>query len=172
MRRTHVLLIAAGLGLAGVAPTGVDAQTPPVVQQQQQQQQAMRMQQQIQHLNQVMERVSGVQERARQMEQQMLHSMQQLQQTRQMALENAVRIRNQERLHSMAQSVADGARMMHRAMEQLRTMIGDPGTGWDPEMERQMEQLRQHWNGMAGQMEEGLTIMERLRDRIHRPPGN
>jgi uncharacterized protein YukE len=56
-------------------------------------------------------------------------------------------------------------------MEQLRSMIGEPGAGWSPEAEREFERLRLHWEEMARQMEEGLTIMERLRDRIGRPGG-
>lgn len=66
----------------------------------------------------------------------------------------------------MAQSMTDGAGEMHRAMEQFRYMLGDPALGWDPEMEREMEQLRQHWEAMADQMEESLQIMDRLRDRL------
>ncbi len=162
MRRGHALLLAAAVGLAGVVPGAADAQDPARMQQQQ----MMQMQQQMQEMTRMMERVSGVQERARQMEREMLRSMEHLQQNQQLAQENAVQLRNQERLRNMAQSMTDGAGEMVRAMEQFRHMLGDPGAGWDPEMERQMEQLQQHWENMAGQMEESLQIMERLRDRL------
>ena len=52
-------------------------------------------------------------------------------------------------------------------MEQLRNMLGEPGAGWDADMQRDMERLREHWSDMADQMEQGLQIMDRLRDRIH-----
>jgi hypothetical protein len=62
--------------------------------------------------------------------------------------------------------VSDGAQEIHRAMEQLRRMLGDPAVAGNGDMVRDMERLRQHWENMAGQMEEGLQIMERLRDRL------
>ncbi|MEJ2539529.1 MAG: hypothetical protein P8188_06105 [Gemmatimonadota bacterium] len=165
MRRGQALLLAAVVGLSGSVPSSAAAQDPARMQQQQQQM-MMRLQEQVQHLNRVMERVSGVEQRAQQMEREMVRSMERLQQDRLMAEENAVRLRNQERLRSMAQSMTDGATEMHRAMTQFRSMLQDPGVGWDPEMERQMEQLREHWDTMAGQMEESLQIMDRLRERL------
>lgn len=169
MRNGHALLLAAVVGFVGFVPSAATAQDP--ARMQQQQQQMARLQQQIQHLDRVMDRVAGIQGRAHQMEQQMVQAMERLQQNRQLATENAVQLRNQERLRSMARSMTDGAREMHRAMEQLRNMVGDPGAGWDQQMEREMERLRQHWEEMAGQMEEGLLIMDRLRERIHQPSG-
>jgi hypothetical protein len=45
-------------------------------------------------------------------------------------------------------------------------MVREPGADWNAETERELTRLRLHWEEMAGQMEEGLAIMERLRDRI------
>lgn len=161
LNRIFILCGVLGLMLAG--PMLVEAQDPG------RQQQMMRMQEQMQQMNRVMDRVAGIQERARNMEQQMVQSMARLQENRELAAQDATRLRNQERLRSMAQATGDGAQEMRRAMEQLRNMMGEPGAGWDAEMQREMERLRQHWEGVADGMEEGLQIMDRIRDRIHQP---
>jgi hypothetical protein len=69
----------------------------------------------------------------------------------------------------MAQAMSEGAQEMQRAMEQLRNMAGEPGAIMDRDMERDMVRLREHWQEMAGEYEQGLQIMDRLRDRIHQP---
>jgi uncharacterized protein YukE len=164
-----MLALGIALGLSGAAPVYSAAQEPARIPQQQMQQQMMRMQEQVQQLNRVMERMSGIQQRAQAMEHDMALAMQRLQANRELAEQNAFQLRNQERLRSMAQAMDDGAREMHRAMEQLRNMVGEPNAAWNGTMERDMLQLREHWEKMAGDLEDGLQIMERLRDRVHQP---
>jgi len=57
----------------------------------------------------------------------------------------------------------------------LRNMIGEPGFNMDQAMQRDMQQLREHWDEMAGNFEEGLRVMDRIRDqiqdRIHQTDG-
>jgi hypothetical protein len=159
------------LGMLVAPPMQSLAQEPTRMQQQQmqQQQQMIRMQEHVQQLDRVMQRMSGIQQRAQAMENHMLQEMRQLQANREMSEQGALQLRNQERLRSMAQAMNDGAREMHRAMEQLRNMVGERNAAWDGDMERDMLRLREHWEAMAGDMENGLQIMERLRDRIHQP---
>ena len=162
MRTRRALLLGAAIGLLGIGPAMAVAQQPGQMQQQHQQ---MRMQQ-MQQLHQSMERMMRIQERAQTMERQMAQAMERLHQNPELAARNAEQLRNQERLRSMAQATNDGAREMHRAMEQLGSMLNEPGAMGNQEMRRDMEQLRIHWEEMAGQMEEGLQIMESLRDRL------
>lgn len=170
MRTKRALALAMALGTLGVGATMSAAQEPGRMAQQQQQQ-MMQMQQQFMHLNQVMERVSLVQQRAHVMEREMARSMERIHQNQELAARSTEQLRNQERIRSMAQSMDDGAQQTHRAMEQLRNMLGDPAIAGNGDMVREMERLRQHWEEIAGQMEEGLQIMDRLRDRlqIHQP---
>ena len=51
-------------------------------------------------------------------------------------------------------------------LQRARDMLRDPGGAWGPEMQQDMERLRERMNEMAGSMNEGLAILERLRDRI------
>jgi hypothetical protein len=166
MRTKRALALAMMLGALGVGAATSAAQEPGRMAQQQQQQQMMQMQQQFMHLNQAMERVSFVQQRAHVMEREMARSMERIHQNQELAARNTEQLRNQERLRSMAQSMDDGAQQTHRAMEQLRNMLGDPAVAGDGDMVREMERLRQHWEEIAGQMEEGLQIMDRLHDRL------
>jgi uncharacterized protein YukE len=166
-----MLVLGIALGLLGAVPVHVAAQQPGRMPQHQiQQQQMMRMQEQVHQLDQAMHRMTELQQRAQILERQMAQQMDRLQANREAAERNALELRNQERLRSMAQALGDGAQEMNRAMQQLRNMLGEPGAAWNGDMERDMLRLREHWEQMAGDLEEGLQIMERLRDRIHQTP--
>jgi len=95
----------------------------------------------------------------------------------------------QERAHKLAQQaqeqVQDRARMTERERLMLRTsesfeqhaqqlkvvadrthdMIRNQDFQGDQEMQRDMDRLRVHLNTMAGQLDESLQLMERLRLR-------
>lgn len=175
MRRQRLLALGATLALLGAAPMQAMAQEPGRMQQQQMMMQQQMVQEQTRELNRAMERMSQIQMRAQNMERDMNQAMHQLRQNPELAQQNALHLRNQERLQSMAQSMNAGAREMERAMEQLRNMIGEPGFNMDQTMQRDMQQLREHWDGMAGNFEEGLRVMDRIRDqiqdRIHQTDG-
>lgn len=164
-RAVAVTMMAVGVGLA--AGTQVGAQNP--AQRVQQEQQMLRLQAQAAQLNEAIKQMARIQERAQLLEQEMARQMTRLQQ--QEGAQQAVALRNQERLRTMAQALGEGAREVQRAMEQFRLMIGEPGPGWDAEMEREMIRLRANWEETAQGMEEGLAIMERLRDRLSRLDG-
>jgi signal recognition particle GTPase len=160
-RRTSVLrgaLLAALL----IVPSAVAGQDPAALQQQQ----IQRMQEHVRQLNETMQRMAGVQERAHQMEQQILRDMERLRVQRDMDVQMAERLRQEERLREMAHSVNVGAQEMHRAMEQLRNMLDPSGAPFRGDLEPEVERLRAHWEAMAGSMEEGLRLLERLRDRV------
>lgn len=164
MRTRRALVFGMALGFLGAGLSVVAAQEPGRMMQEHQQQ--MMMQQQMQQLSQTMDRMARIQQRAQTMEQQMTQAMARLQQNPDLAAMNQEQLRNQERLHTMAQAMNDGAQQMHRAMEQLRNMMGDPSVSGTGDFQRDMDRLRQHWDDVAGQMEQGLQIMDRLRDRL------
>ena len=170
--RAEAIAMAVGVMLAAGAPLG--AQDPGrMLQQQQQKQQVLRLQEQMAQMNQTMQRMAQVQERAHQLEQQLNRQMAQL--SRYEGVEEGVnqqlQIQQHERLRAMVQATNEGARLAYRAMEQFRSMVGEPGAAWDPEAQQELMRLRLHWEEMAGQLEHGLAIMERLRDRIGHPGG-
>lgn len=163
-RAVAVTMMAVGLGLAS-GPQARAQQNP--AQRVQQEQQMLRLQAQAAQHNEAIREMARIQERARLLEQEMVREMARLQQ--QEGAQQAQMLRSQERLRTMAQALGEGAREVQRAMEQFRLMIGEPGPGWDAEMEREMIRLRVNWEETARGMEEGLAIMERLRDRLSRP---
>lgn len=175
MRTPRRLALGFALGLLAAAPTYLAAQEPTHMQQQQhqqmqmQQQQMLRMQEQVHQLNRTMEQVSDLQQRAHAMEHYMAQEMERIRERSDLAGQNTLQLRNQERIRNMAHAMSEGAQEMERAMEQLRNMAEEPGAVWDRDMERDMVRLREHWQEMTGQLEQGLQIMERLRDRIHQP---
>jgi uncharacterized protein YukE len=165
-RAMTVAMMAVGVGLAG--GTQLAGQNPAA--RAQQEQQLLRLQAQAAQLDEAIRQMARIQERAQLLEQEMVRQMSRLQQ--QEGGQQALMLQNQERLRTMAQALGEGAREVHRAMEQLRLMVGEPGPGWDPEAERELVRLRASWEQTAQRMEEGLTIMERLRDRLSQPDGS
>jgi len=159
-RHTLTALAAAvAVGLGGGAPLVAQDATL-----RQQQQMMARLQDQVTRLNETMQRMTQIQQRAQQMERTVMQEMTRLRM--QEGAQDAVMLQNHERLRLMAQATSDGAREMHQAMEQFRDMLGQPNPRWNAEMEREFARLREHWGDVADRMEEGLVIMERLRDRI------
>lgn len=164
-RTATVAVMAMTVGLAGAAQAG--AQDPPT--RVLQEQQMMRLQAQTMQLNEAIRHMERIRERAQVLEQHLVQEMARLRENPREGAQNSAMLQNQERLRTMVQAVGDGAREVHRAMEQLRLMIGEPGPGWDQETERELARLRVSWEETAQRMEEGLAIMERLRDRLGQP---
>ena len=163
------LAAVATLAISGIGMS-LDAQISPA--QQAQQQQLQRMQEQVQRLDQTIQRMTQIQQRAQEMEQLMLQDMERLRQ-QQVAhqqegiqLQQEQRLRQQEQVRTMAQSMASAAGEMNQAMLSLRAMTQSQNGPWDGDMEQQMERLRLTMQETCNQMEEGLRIMERLRDRL------
>jgi hypothetical protein len=169
--RVMAVAMAVGLTLAGAPVRGQDPGR--VLQQQQQQQQVLRLHEQMAHMNRTMQHMAQIQERAHQLEQQLNRQMAQLWRHEgvQEGVNQQFQIQQHERLRAMVQATNEGAQLTYRAIEQFRAMVGEPGAVWSPEAEREITRLRLHWEEMAGQMEQGLAIMERLRDRIGDPGG-
>jgi uncharacterized protein YukE len=130
-------------------------------------QQVQEMHQRTQQLTEVMQRMQRVQQRAHDMEQMMLREMEQLRQREMLQEQDQLRLREQERIRDMAHSMANAAGEMNQAMERFRDLARDSQTLWNRDMERDMERLREHMDQTCVQMEEGLKIMDRLRERLH-----
>ena len=158
-RRQRVLSFVLLAGLA--APWSVEAQQP-----QQQMQHMQQMQEQAMRMQESMQQMQRLQARAHEMEQQMLRQMEQLRQQEMLREQDQVRLREQERIRDMAHAMSTAAGFISLAFERARDMLRDPGGAWGPEMQQDMERLRERMNEMAGSMNEGLAILERLRDRI------
>lgn len=162
--RVMAIAMAVGVTLAATAPLGAQDPAGRALHQQQ----MLRLQEQVTQMNEAMQRMAQIHERAHQLEQHMVQAMEQLWRYEgvQEGVDQQLQIQNHERLRVMAEAMSEGARATHRAMEQFRNMVREPGADWNAETERELTRLRLHWEEMAGQMEEGLAIMERLRDRI------
>ena len=167
IRKHGVMAAAMALGVTLAAGAPLRAQDPGRVLQQQQ---TLRLQEQMAHMNEAMQRMVQIQERARHLEQHLVREMEQLWQYQgvEEGADRQLQIQNRERLQVMVQAMSEGARLTYRAMEQYRSMVG-PTAGWNVEAERELVRLRLHWEEMAGQMEQGLAIMERLRERLGDP---
>jgi uncharacterized membrane-anchored protein YjiN (DUF445 family) len=164
--RTQTGMRALGIAVLALLPTTLSAQNPAAQQQQQQMEQMQRMQEQARQLTETMRHMATVQERAHQLEQQMVTQMEQFRLRRDLDVQFTERLRQEERLREMAHSMNIGAQEMHRAMEQLRAMLEQSGAPLARDMEQEVERLRNHWEVMAGEMEEGIRLLERLRDRV------
>lgn len=151
----------------------LSAQIPPA--QQAQQQQLQRMQEQVQRLDETMRRMTQVQQRAQEMEQLMLQDMEHVRHQEALQAQEGIRLQTQERLQQqeqvrlMARSMATAADGMSQAMLSLREMVQTRASSWDRDMEQQMERLRLNMQETCTQMEDGLRIMEHLRDRLSQP---
>lgn len=159
-RYATAMAAVAALALFG-AGSKLDAQIPPAqqAQQQQQQQQLQRMQEQVQRLDETMRRMTQIQQRAQEMEQLMLRDMEHLQ--------SQQHLEHQEQIRMMAHSMAGAAGEMTQAMMGLREMV--QSGSMDREMQQDMERLRQHMRETCDQMEDGLRIIQQLRDRLSQP---
>jgi len=165
-RTVMAAIVAVSAGLTALAPVG--AQNPPA--RVLQEQQMLRLQTQATQLNEAMRQMARIQERAQLLEREMVQEMDRLRQ--QEGAQQSLMLRNQDRLRTMSQALGEGAGDVHRAMEQFRLMIGEPGPGWDAETEGDFVRLRATWEETTRRMEEGLTIMERLRERLGEPDGS
>lgn len=159
-RALTAIAVAVGVAFAAGAPLGAQEPAGRMLQQQQ----VMQHQEQIARMHEVLQRMERIRERAQHLEQQLVQEMTRMR--TQEGPDQARMIQNRERLRVMAFAMSEGARHTHQAMEQLRNMIGEQGAAWDAETESEFQRLRWQWEEMAGRMEEGLTIMERLRNRI------
>lgn len=163
--RTPTSMWALGIAVVAMLPTTLGAQNPAALHQQQMEH-MQRMQEQARQLTETMRQMATVQERAHQLEQQMVTQMEQFRLRRDLDVQFAERLRQEERLREMAHSMNVGAQEMQRAMEQLRNMLEQSGAPLARDMEQEVERLRNHWEVMAGEMEEGIRLLERLRDRV------
>ena len=156
--------------VAALAFLGLGAPVAAQIPAAQQAQQIQRMQEQMQRLDQTIQRMAQVQQRAQEMEQLMLQDMERarqmetLHQQESAQLQTQQRLQEQEHVRLMAQSMATAAGDMNQAMLSLREMAQT--RSWDRDMEQQMERLRLTMQETCNQMEEGLRIMEHLRDRL------
>lgn len=117
-----------------------------------------RMQQHIQQMDQQIQRMDQLRQRLQLMDQSLLKQ-------REM-LRDQDRIRQHNQLHEMCMAMDGAVQQLQRNMERTREMAREPLFGNDPEMMREMEQLRLHWEQMGKQMEQGLGILERLQKRL------
>lgn len=162
MKWFRVVAVTLLLALLTTGASSVAAQQRPQGQQQAQQA-AMQQQQQQQAMQAMVERMNRLVDRANLMSQ---HVAQQLQQRGQ--------VRDQDRaLQQLCDSYGDMARQMQQSMDRIHQLTQDPTWQADPDMQRDMDRLREHVGTMADQLDEALNIMDRVtqRLRIHDPGG-
>lgn len=159
--RMRATILGALVGILAI-PAMAQAQRPP-------REMSQAMHQRMEMMQDVMQRMQRLQDRAQTMERDMIRDMDRLRSQDQLGDQDRVRLRDQERIRDMAHAMSTAAGQMHQAMARVRDLGADGDAPWNREMQQEMERLREHWEGLCTQMEEGLQIMERLRERLGNP---
>ena len=146
---TGRMLLGTVLALAIAGPMPVAAQA---------RQQQDRMQDRLARMDATLQRMDRVRDRIQQLDRDIARQMDRIR--------DQDRLREHQRLRDMCDASQKMVQEMRRNMEQLREMAGSAAVGANQEMQQEMERLRQHWEGAADQIENGLQIMERLRDQL------
>jgi hypothetical protein len=143
-------------------PPALSQAIPPRVQQTWMRQ----MREQARMMGETLRQMERLRLECRTMEEQSLQAMEQLRDRNALGPDQARLLRGHERLRDMAGAMAGAAGGMARVAERARDMLTDPETPWNPDAEREMRHLREQVEEMAGQLEEGLRTLERLRARL------
>jgi hypothetical protein len=82
-----------------------------------------------------------------------------------------VRTQGQQRerlrvFQQMCDSIQMSARETYRSMDRIQEMLQDETITRDRDMQRDMDRMRQHFDSVSKNLEETLTPMERIRDRL------
>lgn len=117
----------------------------------------------MEQMDAMIRRMDRVHERIHQLDQTLLRQMDRIR--------DQERLQQHQRLREMWGATGTMAREVQRNMERTRELLRDPAFQRDQEMQRDMDRLRQHWEDMAGRMEEGVGILERLQGRLGPPDG-
>ena len=165
-KTTQMALVAVTLAWA---PDGLVAQANAgaMAQQQQMQQLQHRLHQNAQALGQSVQQMQRIQQRAQLLQQNCSQDALQLQQRQNLQLHEQQQLRTHQQVGAMANSVSGAAQEMVKAMDRLRLMAQDPNRNWNGEAAGEMKRLQERLHQVTGEMEEGLLIMERLRQRLN-----
>jgi len=174
MRKVTRLPSAAVLaGVLAISPAVLGAQVRAGNQAQQAQQAQMQqqtqeqMRQHAQALGESIQQMQRIQQRARDIQQSCDQQIRQIGQQQNLALGQQQRLRSHEQIRDMAQSISGAAGQMTQAMEGLHAMAQDPNAGWNGAAQGEMIQLRERLHQATGELEEGLQVMERLRQQLN-----
>lgn len=127
-------------------------------QQAQQQAQQQQQQQRLRQLEQALQKTERIRDRLHQMDQDMTRDMDRIR--------DQNRLREHQAVRDMGRALGQVADNLRGATLQLRNQEREQLRLQDPEMQREMERLRQHVQNMGTQLEDGLKIMERLQQRL------
>jgi len=156
------------VGTISLAPATLTAQVRAGAQAQQAQMQQMqqRLQQNAQALGESIQQMQRIQQRAQQIQQSCDQAAQALQQQN-LAQGQQQQLRAQTRIGEMANAISGAAPQMTVALEGLQSMAQDPSGNWNPDAVGEMSQLRERLHQVTGELEEGLQVMEQLRQRLN-----
>ena len=128
---------------------------------QQASQQQMLQQQQVAQMDQTMQRLHRLEQQAGELSRSMAQRAGQAG-----AGELGARDQSMSRL---CDSVATLAGDMTQTMDRIHQNLRDPALLQDREMQKDMDRLRLHVEDMAAPLEDALTTMNRIQDRLHQP---
>lgn len=165
-KATRVALVAVTLAWAS-DDLAAQANAGAVAQQQQMQQLQQRLHQNAQALGQSIQQMQRIQQRAQLLQQNCTQDIQQLQQRQNLQLHEQQQLRTHQQVSELAGSVSGAAQEMVKAMERLRLMAQDPDGNWNGDAAGEMQRLQERLHQVTGELEEGLQIMERLRQRLN-----
>jgi methyl-accepting chemotaxis protein len=127
--------------------------------------QQSRMQQRIsEQMTEMIQRMDRLRERIHQVDQTLARQMERT--------ADQQRLREHQALREMCGDVGGVAQQMQQNAERLREMSRDRLFLGDPEMEREMERLREHWEEMGERLRESVEALERMQKRLGQPPGD
>ncbi len=167
LRTLPAALVVATLAAAApaVAQSGGQTAGQQGVHQQQMAQQAsqqqMLQQQQVAQMDQTMQRLHRLEQQAGELSRSMAQRAGQAG-----AGELGARDQSMSRL---CDSVATLAGDMTQTMDRIHQNLRDPALLQDREMQKDMDRLRLHVEDMAAPLEDALTTMNRIQDRLHQP---
>ena len=85
--------------------------------------------------------------------------------------QQVVRVQGQQRerlrvFQEMCDSIQMSARATYRSTDRIQEMLQDETMTRDRDMHRDMDRMRQYFDGLSKNLEEALTTMERIQDRL------
>jgi hypothetical protein len=83
-------------------------------------------------------------------------------------LQDQQRLREHQALREICSDLGNMTQEMERNAERLRTMARAQLFQRDPELSREADRLREHWEEIGGRMDQSVTSLERMQQRLER----
>lgn len=157
MRIGRIVLVTV-LGGVVLTPASGWAQNRRMDHVQQQAQQQDRLRQHVQQMDEQLQRMDRIRDRIQRFERDCAQQLDRVQ--------DQDRLQEHQRLRDMARSMSDAMGPLRENLQRTREMARNPRFDQDPELQQQMERLRNHWREMLGQLDESVASLERIQKQL------